>query len=401
MTGATDMRLGAGRAVWLVARRELRSRLRSKAFIISTVLIVLVIVGYLALMNLISAGTGATVGFTGSTSAMAGPLKSAAKTVGQDVTTRKVDQSRGRDQVRDGTLDVLVTGSPTAMHLVVKKDLNSGLDKAFTVLAQQQVLNGRIAHLGGDPGQVNKAVAKAHVPVTALEHAGRYQLQRIVLGIVGVVLIYMSLIINGQAIAQGVIEEKSSRVVELLLATVRPWQLMAGKVLGLGLLGLLQMVIFAAIGAGLGVATGALDVPTSMLTSATIWTLVWFIIGFFMYSVLLAAAGALVSRQEDANSVVTPVLMLIMVPAIIGWSVLPSNPDSSLGHVLSMVPLFSPMLMPMRIALGVAPAWEIALSVVLSALLVCVLVALAGRVYRNAVLRVGARVKLTDALRAA
>jgi ABC-2 type transport system permease protein len=241
----------------------------------------------------------------------------------------------------------------------------------------------------------------AQLPVQRLQSVDRYQVQRIVLGVIAVVLIYMSLMINGQAVAAGVIEEKSSRVVELLLATVRPWQLMAGKVLGIAVVGLVQMVIFAVVGVGLGLATGAFAIPAGLITGAAVWAIVWYVIGFAMYAVMLAAAGALVSRQEDANAVVTPVIMLIVVPAVIGWSLIPANPDGTAGRVLSLIPLFSPMIMPMRISLGVAAPWEIAVSLVLSVALVVALVALAGRVYRNAVLRTGARVRLVDALRAA
>ncbi len=400
--GEHDVRVGAVAAVKLVARRELTTRLRSKAFLISTAILLVFIGGYVVLMNFIGTSSShSTIGLTRQTAAMAAPLRAAAKAVGQDVSTRTVAEDEGRRQVKDGKLDALVVGSPNAMRVVVKKDLQAELRSALNALARQQAMNKWISAHGGEPAEVQRTVASAKVPVTALEQTGKYQVQRIVLGIIGAVLIYMSFMINGQAVAQGVIEEKSSRVVELLLATVRPWQLMAGKVLGIAAVGFLQMLIFAGVGLGLGLSTKVLDVPASLVTGTAIWVLVWYLLGFLMYSVMLAAAGALVSRQEDASSVVTPILMLIIVPAIIGWSVLPANPDSQLAHVLSLIPLFSPMLMPMRISLGVAPPWEIALTVVLSLLLIVALVALAGRVYRNAVLRTGARVKLTDALRAA
>ncbi|HEY3503953.1 MAG TPA: ABC transporter permease [Actinocatenispora sp.] len=396
------MRIGAVRAVRLVAGRELATRLRSRAFVVSTLIMLVFIGGYILLMNFVGSSTHhSTVGFTSATASLAAPVKATGKSSGADITTKTVSEAAGREQVLDGKLDALVVGSPADFSVVVKKNLKSDLSITFTTVARQQALNAQIRSMGRDPAVVNKAAASASVHVEALRSAGQYQTQRLILGIVAVVLLYMSLMINGQAVAQGVVEEKSSRVVELLLATVRPWQLMAGKVLGIAVVGLVQMVVFAVVGLGLGLSTGVLSIPAGLLTGTAVWTLVWYVIGFFMYAVMLAAAGALVSRQEDANSVVTPVLMLIIVPAVIGWSVIPANPDSQLGHVLSLVPLFSPMLMPMRIALGVAPAWEIALSVGLSVLLVVALVALAGRVYRNAVLRTGARVKLSEALRAA
>lgn len=386
-------------AVRLIAGRELSTRLRAKSFVISTVIIVVFICGYLLLMNVIGHSSSSdTVGLTPGTSSLSGAVVAAGKTVGQDVETRTVSEHAGRHQVADGTLDALLVGTSDAPRVVVKKDLSSGLQSTFQVLAQQQVL---VQRLGDHAGTVQQQMATAQLPVHRLEPTEHHQVERIVLGIVAVVLIYMSLMINGQAVAQGVIEEKSSRVVELLLATVRPWQLMAGKVLGIAVVGLIQMLVFIGVGAGLGLATGVLSIPASLVTGAAVWAVVWYVVGFAMYAVMLAAAGALVSRQEDANAVVTPVIMLIVIPAVIGWSLLPSDPDGMLGRVLSLIPLFSPMIMPMRISLGVAAGWEIALSLVLSVLLVVVLVALAGRVYRNAVLRTGARVRLADALRAA
>jgi ABC-2 type transport system permease protein len=394
--------LSAAGGVRLIARRELATRLRAKSFLISTAIIVVFIIGYLVLMNFIgSTSSSSTVGLTAQTSSLSTAVMASGKATGQDIETRTVSEKAGREQVADGKLDVLLVGTADAPTIVVKKQLSSGLTNTFHVFAQQQALGAQIDRLGGDPAKVQQAMATAQLPVQRLQSVDRYQVQRIVLGVIAVVLIYMSLMINGQAVAAGVIEEKSSRVVELLLATVRPWQLMAGKVLGIAVVGLVQMVIFAVVGVGLGLATGAFAIPAGLITGAAVWAIVWYVIGFAMYAVMLAAAGALVSRQEDANAVVTPVIMLIVVPAVIGWSLIPANPDGMAGRVLSLIPLFSPMIMPMRISLGVAAPWEIAVSLVLSVALVVALVALAGRVYRNAVLRTGARVRLVDALRAA
>jgi ABC-2 type transport system permease protein len=196
-----------------------------------------------------------------------------------------------------------------------------------------------------------------------------------------------------------VVEEKSSRVVELLLSTVQPWQLMAGKVAGIGLVGLVQIVIVAAGGAIAGLATGALTISASAAAGTVVWLVVWYLLGFFSYALVLAAASALVSRQEEIAGVVTPILMLLVVPYVLGVSILPAQPDSSLIEVLSLIPLFAPTLMPMRLAFGGVPGWQAGLAVVLVMLLIPALVWLSGRIYRNAVLRTGARVRLRDALR--
>ena len=237
---------------------------------------------------------------------------------------------------------------------------------------------------------MNAAIAGANVQVTALEPATEYQAERVVLGLAAGILVYLALMIYGQTVAQGVVEEKTSRVVELLLATVRPWQLMLGKVAGIGAAGLVQMTLVVGAGIGAGLATGALTMPSTLAVSTAVWAVVWFVVGFLMYALLFAAAGALVSRQEDVGGVTAPILMLIIVPYVIGISVLPADPTNQLAKVLSLIPFFSPTLMPVRIAMGVAAPWEIALTLMLSVGLTVSLVTITGRIYANSVMRTGA-----------
>jgi ABC-2 type transport system permease protein len=222
--------------------------------------------------------------------------------------------------------------------------------------------------------------------------------QRLALGIITGILIYLALLIYGQMVAQGVVEEKSSRVVELLLSTIRPWQLMAGKVLGIGVVGLAQMILTGVVGVVASKATGALTIGLSSAIGTVVWLVVWYLLGFFAYALVFAGLGALVSRQEDIGSVTAPVMMLIIVPYVLGISILPSDPSNHLVEVLSVIPTFAPTLMPIRLAMGGVPLWEVITSVVLVLAMIPILVALTGRIYRNAVMRSGARVRLRDAL---
>uniref|UniRef100_UPI001F392197 ABC transporter permease n=1 Tax=Candidatus Frankia alpina TaxID=2699483 RepID=UPI001F392197 len=215
--------------------------------------------------------------------------------------------------------------------------------------ARQAALAGQISALGGDPATVGRAVATAGVDVTALHHAPARDGSRLLLGLLAGGLIYISLLIFGPAVAQSVIEEKTSRVVELLLAVIRPWQLMAGKVLGIGVVALGQLVLIGVVGVGLGLATGDLGIPTGIAVGSVAAALLWYLIGFAMYALMFAAAGALVSRQEDAGGVTAPMISMIIIPYVLGISVLPSTPDSGLIGALAIVPLFAPILMPMVI----------------------------------------------------
>jgi ABC-2 type transport system permease protein len=390
-------------AIRLVASREITTRLRSKAYLVSTGALIVVLIAFTVIMRLIGGSeSDATVGFTAPNAVLAAPLQAGAKTLGQHIDTRQVaDEARGRDDVRDSNLDALLVGDGTQVRVVVKKELDPGLRDTLNVLASRLALNQQITALGGDPARVSAVVASASVDVQALEQPQEYNGQQLALGVIAGVLIYLSLLINGQSVAQGVVEEKTSRVVELLLATIRPWQLMAGKVLGIGTAGLLQILAISVAGLASGLATGVLTISVSAAAGTVVWLIVWYLLGFLMYSIVFAGLGALVSRQEDVSGAVTPALMLVIVGYVVGVSVLPSDPGNRLAEILSVIPAFAPTLMPMRLAMGGVPAWEAIVSVLLVAALIPVLVWLAARMYRNAVLRTGAKVKLREALTAA
>ncbi len=389
-------------AVGLVARREITTRVRGKAFLISTVVMLVGILATILISKAVNGNDDAKkVGFVGSQSTQASTFTAVADAIGQKVTTPTVpDRAAGEQLLRDGKLDALVVGTTGtgSVQIEVKKKLDTSLRNAFTVLTQRTALNEQLRAAGADPAEVSAAVARATVDVMPLQATDPDESQKLAIGIIAGIAVYLALIIYGQTVAQGVVEEKTSRIVELLLTAIRPWQLMLGKVLGIGALGLAQLVLVGAVGVGAGVATNVLTLPSSVTAGALATVLVWFLLGYVTYALLFAALGALVSRQEDVGGAVAPLTMLIVIPYVIGISVVPGNPDSSLIRGLSLIPLLSPTLMPMRLAGGI-PAWEMAVSVGLSLLLIAALVWLAGRIYGNAVTRTGARVKITDALR--
>jgi len=391
-------------SVWLIAAREITTRLRSKAYIIATVVLVVILIALSIVIKLLNGGSGSdfTVGVTAQTSSMSAPLIASGNSIDETVTTTTVaDEATGRAEVKSGKIDALLIGDGTSVQVVVKKDLDSKLGNVLHVLASQTAFSQKITALGGDPAAVNAAVASAPMTVTSLQPPHTYDTQRLILGIIAGILIYLSLMLNGQTVAQGVVEEKSSRVVELLLATVRPWQIMAGKVAGIGIVGLLQIIVIGVAGVVSGLATGALTISGGAAASTIIWLVAWYLLGYLAYALAFAAVSALVSRQEDVNGVVTPVLMFVIVGYVLGVSILPSDPGNSMISTLSMIPTFAPTLMPMRLAMGGVPAWQSVVAVGGMLVVIPLLVWLSGRIYRNAVVRSGARVKLRDAWRAA
>jgi ABC-2 type transport system permease protein len=213
---------------------------------------------------------------------------------------------------------------------------------------------------------------------------------------VGVLLLYGQLFAYGYWVAAGVVEEKSSRVVEVLLATVRPSHLLRGKILGIGLLGLGQLLLIGLVGLFASAVVGTLGFPSGAVETVGL-VLGWFVLGFFFYASLFAVAGSIVTRQEDLQTTMTPLTILILGSFFIGLSAT-SNPDSTLATVASLLPFSSPLVMPTRIALGEAPTWEVVASIAISVGSTAAVIPIATTIYSRALLRPG-RVRIRQVLR--
>ncbi|MCG3750391.1 ABC transporter permease [Amycolatopsis sp. Poz14] len=389
-------RIRPTRAVRLVAKRELNARLRTRSFVVSTAVMLLLLLGYVTLQVFLAHDRSTTK------VALAGQAQGIATQLENNDRNLKIvlvqSESDGLTQVRDGDVDALVSGSASRPRVTVKSTLDSKLRTALDAIAQQQVLDAQLYSANLDPAAVHQAVSATHADVQALEPADPQAGTKLVTGIVVAILLYVSIMTYGMFVAQGVVEEKSSRVVEILLATVRPVHLLLGKVIGLGLVGLAQLAILAVAGLVAGGASGVFSISSVALGTLG-WGLVWYLLGFLLYAMLYGAAGALVSRQEDTQAVVGPVNIALVIGFVAGINLLTQAPQGAATRIVSLIPLLSPVLMPARIALGTVEAWEIALSLVLTVALIAVVTWVGARVYRNGVLRVGSRVRLVDALR--
>jgi ABC-2 type transport system permease protein len=195
------------------------------------------------------------------------------------------------------------------------------------------------------------------------------------------------------------VEEKASRVVEVLLATVQPRAILAGKILGIGALGLLQLALTAVVGLAAASASGAIELDAGDLGTLAV-VLVWFLLGYLLWSSLYAMGGVMVSRQEDLQSSTTVLTILLVIGYLLAFPAI-DDPDGTLAVVASLFPLFAPIVMPLRVALDAASAVEIAASLVLLVGSIALLVPLGARLYERSVLRMGKPMKLRDAWRAA
>jgi len=230
--------------------------------------------------------------------------------------------------------------------------------------------------------------------------------------IVGSTILYVALLVYGIWLLRAVIEEKTNRTVEVMLSAIRPWQMMLGKILGVGAVGLTQISIWVAIligAASLGAPAllasrpefasieGITDLAPGLKVVALF--VVFFVLGFLLFASLYAAAGAMCSTDQEAQQVSQPVNLLIIAPFIVLMSVFESGLEASWMTGLSFVPFFSPILMFARAASGVAPAWQVALSFVLMALTTVAIAWMAGRIYKVGILMQGKRPTLPELIR--
>lgn len=412
-----DGELSWSRSVYLVARRELVTRVRGKVFVIGT----MITVGLLALFAILQVTVFANISgtatyhlaFTAQTEPLRAPVTAAGSALGVTVKATEVsDVAAAEAQVRGGTLDALVTGSPTGPQVVVRSQIDSILRGALDTVVRQAALNAELSRAGLDPAEVQAQAQQAGIHLEVLQPIKPNAAALPIVGAVLAFFLYLFLSIYGGIIAQGVVVEKASRVVEVLLSTLRPGQLLLGKVLGVGLTGLLQFLIVAGCGLAFTLPTHILTLPGAAIGSV-LSGILWFALGFLLYALLLATSASLVSRLEEVQAATLPVTMILVLGWLLAYvvfipqiaaategTVVPAGVEN-LGTVASLIPLFSPVLMPIRIAAGDAPLWQGLLAVALTGASIVGVSWLGGRVYANSVLRFGARVRFRDALRRA
>ncbi len=392
MTEPSD--LGSAAMVRLVAGREISSRLRDKNFIISSVVIVLVLVAMLGFQVAINSGDDTVrVGVVGDVETFRSALEAQGEALATDVeVTGLADRAAAEAAVEDGDVDGVLLAEDDVPELLVQQETGGSLQAVVQSAVAQLAMAEQLSEAGID------RLDLPEVTVTALDPQDDQDGQRVVIAIIGVAVLYSLLILFGQFVAQGVVEEKSSRVVELLLATMRPWQLLAGKIIGLGLLGLGQIALIAVVAVGGALAFDLVDVPGDLVGTA-VAVVAWFVLGYAFYAAIFAAGASLVSRQEDLNTVVMPMSLVLIAALVVGIQA-SADPGGALARVTSYLPGLSPLVMPVRQAAGEVAAWEIGLAVVLMLVAIALIVRLGGRVYAGALLRTSGRTKLREALRA-
>jgi ABC-2 type transport system permease protein len=388
-------RAGGLPGVILVMRREILVRLRSRVFLGSTTFMVaLVVIGIVGYSLVAGRTTALQVGFSGGSRALEATFEASAVALGQAVQVSAVaDATAGKAQVSAGTLDLLVSGPATSPTAVVETSLSSLAQAALG----RAVLAARLAAAGLSPTDLASVTKGAEVSVEALKPSKPGLTQARVVGLVVGILLWIALGLSGSQVAQGVVEEKATRIMEIILATIRPGRLLAGKVLGIGLISLVQMGLVAAAALIANSATHVVTTPALSLP-VVLGYLVWFVLGFLFYAAAYASLAALVSRPEEVQSAIAPFSILQIGAYLLAYVYL-ANPSNPLVLVASVLPPFAPILMAVRISGGDVPVWQQGLALVFIVAATGGLIWLAGRVYANSAMRIGARVRFRDAVR--
>jgi len=223
-----------------------------------------------------------------------------------------------------------------------------------------------------------------------------------------VLVLYMTLLFYGQIILRGVIEEKSSRVVEIVLSSLKPFQLMAGKIVGIAAVGFTQYAIWALFGLAAaryskriltGFVPAAESFPMPSIPSyILVYFVLFFIMGYFLYATMYAAIGSMVNSEKEAQQLIMPVVMFLVIPILLMMFVIRS-PDSTFSVVLSMIPFFAPILMLLRICVLLPPFPQIVTSLLLLLLSIVFMIWLVAKIYRVGILMYGKRPSFGEILK--
>lgn len=382
--------------IGMVAVRELRERVKSKAFIVSTAVILVIVTAAIVIPDLLDDEGPGELRVT--TAAPLSPtaldqfdVASGGDPVLTVVTADSDDEVRAA--VAGGTTDVGVVSGPEL--LIASGEPGSSVSLLASVLGFDQAIE--LLDTQGISLQDLAPLLEADIPVTALQEAT--DPEDAALAFFGVVLLYVTILTYGQWVVLGVIEEKSNRVVEVVLGAVQPRQLLAGKVIGIGLLGIGQVFLIGVIALAATTLGGdTVSVPDAAPT-AFVAVLLWYIVGFGIYGVLFAAAGALASRQEEAANAALPFTILLTIGYFISFSAV--EEPNLLVRALSFLPPFAPITMQLRMVNGDAALWEVLLSLALAAAMVYGVIRVGERFYRGAVLGQGRKLKWREAWRSA
>jgi ABC-2 type transport system permease protein len=402
---------------WIILAHTYMSKVKSKSFIITTVVTLLIIIGMSNLskvMDYFNKGeAGDEIAVVDESGTLYSPLKEQVESVNEEITLTKFpgNEKAAKEAIRDGEYDGLLlirlnsTGLPEATYQAMTiadtttaNEIKNSLQQIKTQLAATQ--------MELSPEELAKLYEPVDFQQIALEKNAKTEEElNQARGLVYVLLfvIYFSVILYANMIAMEVATEKSSRVMEILISSVSPIKQMFAKILGIGLLSMTQMAVLLGVGyvsikqnldtmhGGFFSFFGFGDIPLATI----VYAVVFFILGYFLYATLAAFLGSLVSRIEDIQQMITPMTMLIVAGFMIAMFGL-GQPETPFITISSYIPFFAPMLMFMRVGMLSLPIWEPILAIAILIVTIILLAIFGARVYRGGVLMYGRSTSFKD-----
>ena len=389
--------------VRLIVVRELREKLRSKAFLVTNIVLLVLVLAAVVLPALLDDDSPdeLALAVVGDDAAAVATIATAqAPGFEYDLEVRTVpDAATARALVEDEEVRAaLLDGG----RLIAREDPPDRLRNLLEGARRIALLDSALADAGVAPGERSELLAPAPLEVELLDEGdavGAPDEGGLLTGLALVFVLYGLLIFYGQQVAQGMVQEKQSRVIEVLLATVRPVQLLGGKLLGLGLLGLGQIVLLGVTALVALQVTGRGDVPPAAVPTI-IAGIVWFLLGYAMYATVFALAAAVVAKIEDLQTAMMGPIVLL-VGALFVSQLAITDPDGPLARIGGVLPPVAPIYQPLTFALGTASPWTMGLAALGVVATTAVLVPITARVHAGASLATRNRISMREALRRA
>jgi ABC-2 type transport system permease protein len=402
--------------LWPIVRREYVERVRSKAFIIGTIVGPVIMAGFMIIPGALmqrQRGKPLRIAVVDASGSLHEAMESALSKHKSGEQSRFVvvdsgggtpDQARERlrRRVLDGSLDGYLYLPPDAIESSTAEYSGKNVSNIMDLgtldhIVRETIIHQRLAGAGLASDRIDGLLKGVDVKKIRLSATGDREDRgaSFILSMILLMVIYTSLAVWGAALMNGVIEEKTSRVVEVIVSSVSPSRLFGGKLLGVGAAGLTQFLVWACVAAaisfigGRAAAADGMPIP-EVQPHVLVFFVIYFLLGYFLYGSLYAGVGAAVNSQQEAQSLVFPVLM----PLILGVMLFPvvlGSPDSVLSTTLSLIPFWTPLLMFLRISALTPPTWQIALSIVLTGLTIVATNWVASRIYRIGILMYGKR----------
>lgn len=385
-----------GKSPWgLVALRELQVKLTDRNFLIGTGATLVLIAAVFALQGFLLGGGASSYTVAVTDQNASGVVAQAEQTLQASdpentLTTVEVpDTAAAETAVTEGEADAALLATGDGWEFVTDGEADSDLQGAVTEAVRTSTLAQNAEQAGTSITELT-----AGTEVASRDLSGGDDQSRLVAYIAGfamAMLFYMSAIMFGMAIANSVVEEKQSRIVEILAAAIPVRALLTGKVIGNTVLAFGQMALIGAV-ALIGLTFTEYDQYLSVVTEGFAWYIPFFILGFLALACIWAAAGAMASRSEDLQSTTMPLTMALVVVFIVGLTL-----EGTARVIGSFVPVLSTILMPMRLLDGSAQWWEALIALGLTAVFCFLTITVGTRLYRRSLLQTSGRVSLKSA----